>query len=261
MRKTLNKFRKRAGRADELRGRREQSRGQFENIIGNILGRGQQLADQPTLTAQDLFGEEIQNLQDNARANANATKSALSRSLLAGGGGGDVTGQTATNLLRTDQATNQQLGGITDRFNTLATRISEARQSRGDSLLGQALQGGQNLLTLDQRLFTDFRDRETQKEQARKQRRTALLGGLLNAAGAAIGCWVAEELYSEDPKKVSKVRQYLYEAAQEDKDIAAFLSEYQLHGDQWAEKARRDPEFRKSAKRLFDEFYELSKAA
>lgn len=262
--KTLKPLQEKLNRRNELQGRREESRGQFENVIQNILQRGQQLSDQPTLTAQDLFGEEIQNLQDNARANANATKSALSRSLLAGGG--DASGTGAVNLLRADQQTNQQLGQITDRFNTLATKIGESRQQRGDSMISRALSGGQSLFSADTNILSDFITREAQKETARKQRRSNMFGGILSTLGtlggaAIMACWVAEELYPEDQQKVKKVREFLSEASEKDVDIAEFTTAYQLHGDEWAEKIKTNPEARKAAKRLFDEFYELSKAA
>jgi hypothetical protein len=260
----LKDYQSNAARGRELRGRQEASRGRFGNIVENIMQRGQDLSDAPTLTAQDLFADEIQNLQDNARANANATKSALSRSLLAGGG--DPSGASATDLLRTDQSTNQQMGQITDRFNQLATRINERRKSRGDSFISQALQGRQNLMSADTKQLMNFVTREAQKETANRQKNSSLFGNLLSTAGSVAGaailaCWVAEELYPEDPKKVEQVRDFLSNISEDDEVLVEFTKTYQLHGDEWADEIKKHPEVKRSAKRLFDEFYELSKAA
>lgn len=253
---------------EDIMGQQQSSRGRFSDVIGNILSRGRELANQPTLTAQDLFGEEIQRLSDSARSTANATKSALSRSLLASGGE-DRSGATSVNLLRADQSLNDRLGQITDRFNTMATQISEARQRRGDSLLGRALQGVSSLFSSDTSRLNNLINRQTQQEQARKQRSSGFLGGLLSTGGQLAGsamvasalCWVAEEIYPENPEKVEQIREFLSEKVGDNDFVGQFATQYALHGDQWAETVRSNPKLRKSARRLMDEFYEISKAA
>jgi hypothetical protein len=249
-------------RYDRLKGlSRDQGR-QTQDLLNDITKRGEDLSDQPMLTAQDLFGGEIQNLEDNARASSNATKQAISRGMMAGGQSGS--GQATVNMLRGDQQLQGQIGNINNRFNSLAMQLSQQQQQRGDSLINRALRGTQSERRTNAQLLDQIITRNAQKQQAAKERSSGFWGGLLKTggtiAGAAIAaCWVAEELYGDDQEAIDNIRDTLTGAMNDDTPLGEFARSYRLHGDQWARMVRANPELRYSAGRAMRAIHENSK--
>jgi len=242
---------------DALRGRREFSRGSFSNLINDIVARGTSLADS-NLTAEDLFGEDIQRLNDAARQNANATKQAISRSLLSGTG--DVAGTAGTALLQTGQNLQSQLGQNQSRFTQLASQINQQERGRGLNLLQSGLGAGQNLLQFDQNLLDSIINRRILQEQAKRQRRANLIGGALQAAGAgaALLCWVAVELYGEGTQKTNTIRAFLYGNKEKDPVVKKFFLLYKKHGRKWANEIKENILLRSKINTLFNNIYEIA---
>lgn len=246
---------------DELSERTDQSRGRFSEILNEFVQRGQNLQDEPRLSARELFGDQMQQLTDSARSTANATKQALSRAMMAGGG--DVSGAAAGNLLGVGENLNESISDIGLKFSRLADRINRQRKRRGDQLAGQGLQGIQNLFRSDQGMLSNVINREIQRETASKQRGSGILGGLLNTAGtlgsaAIMACWVAEELYGKDSERVFIIRNFLLSHDGADNEFGRFLEEYRENGRQWAMKVASDPSARMAAEKLFDEIYKVA---
>lgn len=247
---------------NQVEGQVGESRQRFSDMLNQIVSRGTQLQDEPRLTAQDLFGDQIQRMTDAAGQSANATKQALSRSMIAGGG--DTTGAAASNLLDVGAQTNQQIGDLGMRFSRLADRVNRYRNQRGDSLASQGLQGLQNLFQSDKGTLANLIQRQIQREQAQKERGAGVLGGLFNVGsqlGAAAICWVAEELYGEDHQRVVVIRSFLIGHKDADDAIGELYDAYKENGRKWAEQIQTDLPARMAAERLFDELYELAKAA
>lgn len=242
---------------DALRGRRDFSRGTFAGLLNDIVSRGTSLADS-TLTAEDLFGEEIQQLNDNARQNANAVKQAISRSLLSGTG--DVSGTAGTALLQNTQNLQSQIGDNQVRFTQLANQINQQERGRGLNLLQSGLAGQQNLLQFDQNLLDSIINRRILQDQAKRQRRANLIGGALQAAGsaAALLCWVAVELYGEGSKKTNTIRAFLYGNKDSSPAVNRFFNLYEKHGRQWAKQIRKDIPLRGKMNTLFDNIYKMA---
>lgn len=238
------------------------TRSGFSDFLNNIISRGQQSLEQPRMTARDLFGEQIQRLQDRAGSAANATKRAISRGMMASGG--DRSGVGASRMLQADEQLSQNQQDIAGRFTQLAEQVNQQERSRAQNLLSQGLQGRQNLLTFDYGRLRDTITREAQKEQARKQRFSSILGNIIQggatAASAAI-CWVAAELYGEDSPEFHITRGFLLSREGSGDAFDEFLQVYREHGEAWAEKIKEDPALRADMAELFDKFYELGKAA
>lgn len=237
-----------------------QTRGSFSDLINQIISRGEQASDQPRLSAADLFGEQITRLGDSARAGANATKQTISRALMAGGG--DVTGSGAANLLGVDQQLARLIGQQGLQFEGLAQGENRFQTQRADSLVGMGLQGLQSLFGIDQARHRD----QLQQEQARRQNRANIFGNILQAGstigGAAIlACWVAEELYGADSNEFHSIRGMLIQHEKTAGELAEFMAAYRKDGRQWARHITQHPLDRAKAKALFDDLYELSKAA
>lgn len=163
----------------------QQSRNDFSSLLNSIIARGQSMADAPALTAEDLFGGQLTRLNDSARQNANALKSAISRSLMSGGG--DVTGASGVQLLNIGQAAEQQIGQNELQFARLADQINRANESQGLSLIQSGLSGRNQMMNLDQSVLQQIITRNIQREQAKKQRRNAFLGALLGTGGTILG--------------------------------------------------------------------------
>jgi len=241
-----------------------QDRSHFSDLLNNIIQRGQNLQDQPSLTAKDLFGPQMQKLYDSARATANGTKQALSRAMLANGG--DVSGSGAASLFDLGAQTNSNISDIGLRFSRLADQVNRFRKQRGDQLTAQGLSGLQNIFTNDQNTLNQVIQREIQRKTARKQRGAGVFGGILNTigsiGGALIGaCWVAEELYGKDHEKVVVIRKFLLENEGEKNMFGQFLDEYKKDGRDWAAKVKHDLPARMAAEKLFNELYQVAKAA
>lgn len=139
------------GISDEARNTRnllKQTRGNFSDLINQLVSRGDAASSDGRLTAQDLFGEQITRLGDSARSVANSTKQALSRALMAGGG--DPTGAAGANLLGIDEQLNRQIGQQGLQFEGMAQGENRFRTQRADNLLGMGMQGLQGLFGMDQ---------------------------------------------------------------------------------------------------------------
>lgn len=252
---------------EELTGRTEQSRSRFSDMLNQIISRGENLQEEPRLSARDLFGEQMTRMMDSARSTANATKRALSRSMMAGGG--DVTGAAANNMLGIQENTNQNISDLGLRFAEMANQINRQRSRRGDQLIGQGLQGIQNLFRSDQGMLSNAIRRNIQRESARKQRGASVFGSVLDAwssaasgaASAAAACWVAETLYGKDSPRVHIIRAFLMENEGKDNKYGEFYEEYKKNGRQWAIEVTKDSATRLAAEKLFDELYKVAKAA
>lgn len=233
------------------------SRNMFSDMLNRVISEGASVRDQPRLTAEDLFGDQIQMLGDRTGANANTTKRMLARSIM--GGGGDITGAGASSLLQVDQNTNDQLGRQLLGFENLALGENRYQQSRGDQLLNLGLQGLQNLYGIDRGVVTD----QVMQQQAKKQRQANMFGNVLQAGvtAAVLLCWVAVELYGENSNEYHSIRALLVEEEKQGGELAEFVEKYREEGEQWAKELRHDPDKRRKAKVLFDHLYELSKAA
>lgn len=247
--------------ANMLRGRSDASRSGFQNVLNQLLTRSRNIQEEGRLTPEDLFGDSIARIFDSTGASANATKQALSRAIL--GGGGDISGSAGAQILGVDQATAGQRGEALMGFERLAESINRQQQGRADQLLSQGLQGFQNLLTFDENALQTLLTRDIQREQARKQRRQNLLGSILQGAGslgsaAILACWVAEELYGKDSPKVANIRKMLFENEGKPNAYGEFLEEYKEKGRTWAKMVRDHRPLRMKALKLFDKLYEVS---
>lgn len=239
----------------------EESRGGFSDIVNNMLNMARQTQEAPRMTAEDLFGPQMQRLNDAIRSSTNATRQALSRGLLSGGG--DPSGASAAGFLGAGQTEARQLGDTSTRFATLADQINRREQSRGDQLLTQAAQGMQNLLRLDTGRRDQLEERDIMQDQARSQRIVDVVGGLLQAGGtaAAAFCWMAIELYGKDSDQYKTIRPFLLKQREDSGVLSDFVDAYEELGEEWASQAAEDPSVRIQAEILFDQLYEIAKAA
>lgn len=236
------------------------SRGEFQDLLNQVVGRGTSLTTEPRLTAEDLFGGQMQRIFDTTGASANATKRALSRAMI--GQGGDVSGAGAGQLLNVDEQANRRIGDVGLQFSQLADEINRARQTRGESLLTTGLQGTQNLLSMDASRLENFIQRALMERQAKKQRTVDIIGSILDAGAtvgaAGVACWVAEELYGKDSPKVTAVRSLLMRHEGKKTALGEFYEQYKQKGRRWAKDVAKDLPLRAQAARLFDELYKLS---
>lgn len=245
---------------EELKKRAKASRGQNISLIDQLQTAGRERLQAPTLTAEDLFPEQVQQTKDAARQTSNARKRALIRAQLAGGG--DVSGAGSVGLARQDQAASEQIQQQQSRFQELAMNIDQARKGRGLDMLSQALQGRSNIFQTDVRQRNRAEKLDIQKEQARKQRNVQLLSGLLNAgsgvaSAALMACWVAEELYGEDSLKTHRIRGFMYNHFDKKGVFGEFAREYRDKGRQWASTIKENPELRRDARQLFDRIHNI----
>jgi hypothetical protein len=241
---------------DDIRG----GRTAFSDLINQVIQRGEVATEQPRLSAQDLFGEQITRLGDSARQMGNATKQAISRSLMAGGG--DPSGAAGANLLGVDQQVAEQIGRQGLQFEGMAQQENRFGQSMANRLLGMGMQGLQGLFGMDQTRLQD----ELMRRQARADQRSNIFGNILQAgttigAAALMACWVAAELYGMDSNEFHSIRGLLIEHEKVGGELNEFFQAYKEHGEQWAEEIKSDPIKRAKTKALFDQFYELSQAA
>lgn len=250
-----------SGNEESARGAATQSRGRFQSLLNNLLSRSKQIQTEGRLTAEDLFGDSLTRIFDATGQAANATKQALSRAIM--GGGGDVSGRGGAAILGVNQGTAQELGQTGLQFERLTDQINRQQEGRADSLFGQALQGAQNLLSFDENRLQTIIQRQIQREQAKKQRRSNLLGNLLLAGGtaAAAFCWVAEELYGKDDERTHIVRSFLITNPVQAEFIDEFREAYEKQGRKWAKQVRDDKATRIKAEKTFNEIIEMAKAA
>lgn len=265
---------------ESLSRRTGESRQQFSDFLNRLISRGRSMTEEPRLSSEDLFGPAMSRIRDSVGQSANATKQALSRAMM--GGGGDASGGLGAQILGVNQGSAEELGATGLQFSRLADQVNRQRQARGDQLLSEGLQGRQNLLSFDYGTLQDLIDRRTLQEQASKQRKAALLGsiikGVTTIGGAIIGskagggggtgggtggeatgaCWVAEELYGKDSPKVAVVRAFLMENQDAPNLYGEFLDKYSEEGRRWAKMVRDHKPTRLQAERLFDELYKTA---
>ncbi len=243
------------------RNKAEGSRSNFGDLLNNLIKRGQGLTERPALSAQDLFGESLTRIFDSTGQMANATKQALSRAIM--GRGGDVSGRQGASILGVDQGTASELGKTGLQFERLADQINRSEVGRGEGLISQGLQGLQNLLSFDEGRLQTILQRGIQREQAKKQRRSNLLGNLLMAGGTAAMafCWVAEELYGKDDERTHIVRSFLITNPVQAEFIDEFREKYEREGRRWAKQVRDDKVTRMKAEKTFNKIIEMAKAA
>lgn len=247
------------GNRGELEDQASQSKGAFQSALNKMISRGESLSDEPRLTAEDLFGDSLQRTRDSIGSSANATKQALSRAMLSGG---DVTGAGGAQILNVDQKTANELGSTGLQFSQLADQVNRQRQGRGDRLLSQGLQGLQNLFSSDQGLLQQFIQRRLQQSQAKKQSGANLLGNIIQGGTTLLAaCWVAIELYGEDDHRTHAIRGMLAKHEGSQDEIDEFLDFYKGAGQDWANQIKENKVLRLQTERLFDNLYELSKAA
>lgn len=233
----------------------QSTRRNLSELINNLIKRGESNQEQPALTAQDLFGEAITRMGDSARSGANATKQALARSIM--GGGGDISGAAGANMLGIDENLAREIGQQGLRFEGLAQGENRFRTQRADNLITRGMQGLQALFGLDQNLYMD----QVQQDQARRQRGAGMFGNILQAgatvASAAL-CWVAEELYGEGSNEFHSIRGLLLSHEGVTPELDEFIQTYKEHGEEVAKQLKNDPVRRLKAEALFDELYEIS---
>lgn len=157
-----------------------ESREAFSQMINDLISRADTQQGQPRLTAEDLFGEQINRLGDSTRAAGNATKQAIARAMMARGG--DPSGAAGANLLGVDQQVAGQLGQQGLQFAGLAEQANRFGQGRADQMTGMSLQGLQSLFGMDQSILSD----QIMQQQAERQRRADMLGNIFGLGGLLI---------------------------------------------------------------------------
>lgn len=153
----------------------------INTLLAGLRDRAADADRRGGMTAADLFGEQIGRQTDSARATANATKAALARAAMAGGG--DTSGRTAAQMLGVDEALGRQLGGIEGQYGIEALRAGMAERGRGDRLLGQDIGVRFNLLRREDQLEQFNRMLALQRRQANQK----ALGDILGLAGTGVG--------------------------------------------------------------------------
>ena len=86
----------------------------------------------------------------------------------------------------------------------------------------------------------------------------ASLGSAFSKAPKPVPCWVAEELYGVDSEKTHTLRKFMQKHMREDSYIGKFARLYSVKGKEWAKMIKSNLPQRKSFRKLYDGFYNLS---
>lgn len=152
------------------------------NALVNLLVKGADPSAPPALTAYDLYGEQIQRGTDSLRAGANATKSALSRTMMAGG---DISGAGGVGMAAVDQGAAEALQKLMSSYTGMASNYSLQREAQSRNALESALSATMQQYGYDFQAQQAALQRALLKRQARANRWANLAGAVLGA-GATI---------------------------------------------------------------------------
>lgn len=154
----------RVKRANEERGLAQAA---LDASIGALRSTAGDARQRATLSADDLYGPQMQRATDSVRANANNTKMALSRA--ASATGGDVTGGQGVVFDRVDTGANTEIGRVLDGYENRADFERTRNLRRADQLLSSIAGLNSNQFQIADQNFNTQTMLELQRQQANKQ--------------------------------------------------------------------------------------------
>lgn len=226
----------------------------FLDVLDTLRNRIGQSDQRASTGVREMYGPEMDRMEQRIRGNANETRSALAR--LSGLSGADPTGRTATSMNRIDENTNRAVGDANMQFVDRARSDRDRARSRGDQLANLLMGGTSNMMQ-----FEDGQRRhEEQLDLMQSQANRQMLADILGAGGqigsaALLACWVAEELYGTHDFRTYFIRSYVLQKMAANTPFGWFCRAYSMYGERWAEWVRRFPPVRRVAKAGFDRIY------
>lgn len=174
------------------RARREQSQikdeqqaigNQINDTLSSLNESAIDAKERSSLTAEDLYGSEMQRQKDSIRENANDTKQALARLALANPSDASV---NAVNLDKLDSGVNEAIGDMEAQYSMAAMTEATNANAQANNLLAGILNAQQNQYGIKSNELNTAKLRETQRRQANKQLFADFIGAGANVLGGAL---------------------------------------------------------------------------
>lgn len=162
-----------------------QSRGAVEELLSGMGERSEQAMDESELSAEELYGDQMQTARDRIASNVAGGISGVTRSSMAGGG--DFSGRGAASTLALIQAGNEAGRDVELGFSDRADSAKRYNLGRSDQLASAELSGKMGLFNVDQNEYNSEIERQRARKQALAQFGSDLIGSAANVAGAAVG--------------------------------------------------------------------------
>jgi len=183
--KQRRRLRDRAQRIDAARAKSQQK---FDQQIASTLGLADNMKTSYNDTAEQVYGQSIQNLTDRIQAGEAGTASNLAKAVAAGGG--DVTGSIQATLGKLTEQSNKSITDVMNEYNDRVTRMNLQREenakNRKSNLYQSVLGARQNQFAALSGAAEKAYSRSARKSTADKQMFMDALGNGANIAAMGV---------------------------------------------------------------------------
>lgn len=157
------------------------SRNAVDELLSGMGERSDQAMSESEMSAQDLYGDQMQTARDRIAANVAGGVSGINRANMAGGG--DFSGRGAAATLALIQSGNEAGRDVELGFQDRADNNRRFNLNRSDQLAAAQLSGTTGILGLDENKLAQENMRQLQRKQAWMQFGSDLIGSAAQVAG------------------------------------------------------------------------------